>query len=78
MWLSFGAAHGRASECWSGVAIGRLWMGPMPAFTPVMWSTARCSSDSSCGYGVLWGLFWTPSFFFQGFGLSFVQGDGLD
>jgi hypothetical protein len=38
-------------------------MGPLLAFIPVMWSTARCCSDSSCEYGVLWGLFWTPSFF---------------
>jgi hypothetical protein len=37
--------------------------GALLAFTPVMWSTARCYSDSSCGYGVLWGLLWTPSFF---------------
>ncbi len=38
-------------------------MGPLLAFTPVMWSTARCCSDSSCGYGVLWSLLWTLSFF---------------
>jgi hypothetical protein len=45
-------------------------MGSLLAFTPVMWSTARCYNDSSCGYGVLWGLFWTPSFF-PGLGLWF-------
>jgi hypothetical protein len=63
MWLSLGAVHGGASGCWFGVATGRLWMGPLLVFTPVMWSTARCYSDSSCGYGVLWGLLWTSSFF---------------
>jgi hypothetical protein len=52
------------------VAAGQLWMGHLLAFTPVMWSTARCCSDSSCGYGVLWGLLWTPSFF-SGLGLWF-------
>jgi len=77
MWLSLGAAHDEASGCWSRVAAGRLWMKPLLAFTLVMWSTARCCSDSSCGYGVLWGLLWTPSFF-QGLGFGFVQGDGLD
>jgi hypothetical protein len=45
-------------------------MGPLLAFTLVMWSTARCYSDSSCGYGVLWGLLSTPSFF-PGHGLWF-------
>jgi hypothetical protein len=45
-------------------------MGPLLAFTLVMWSTARCYSDSSCGYGVLWGLFWTPNLF-PGLGLWF-------
>jgi len=70
MWLSFGAAHGGASGCWSGVATWQLWMGPLLAFTPVLWSTARCYSDSSFGYGVLWGLLWTPSFF-SGLGLWF-------
>jgi hypothetical protein len=44
--------------------------GALLAFTPVMWSIARCCSDSSCGYGVLWGLLWTPSFF-SGLGLWF-------
>jgi len=63
MWLSLGAAHGGASGCWSGVAAGRLWMGPLLVFTPVMWSTARCCNDSSCGYGVFWGFLWTPNFF---------------
>jgi hypothetical protein len=63
MWLSLSAAHSGASECWSGVATRQLWMGPLLAFTPVMWSIARCCSDSSYGYGVLWGLLWTPSFF---------------
>jgi hypothetical protein len=38
-------------------------MGPLLAFTPVIWSTTRCYSDSSYGYGVLWGFLWTPSFF---------------
>jgi hypothetical protein len=70
MWLSLGAAHGEASGCWFGVAAGRLWMGPLLAFTPIIWSTARCCSDSSCGYGVFWGLLWTPSFFL-GLGLWF-------
>jgi len=70
MWLSLGVAHGGASGCWSGVAAGRLWMGPLLVFTLVMWSTARCCSDSSCGYGVLWGLLWTPNFF-SGLGLWF-------
>jgi hypothetical protein len=77
MWLSLGAAHGGASGCWYGVVAGRLWMGPLLAFTPVMWSIARCCSDSSYGYGVLRGLLWTPSFL-QGLGFGFVQGDGLD
>jgi hypothetical protein len=45
-------------------------MGSLLAFTPVMWSTVRCCSDSSCGYGALWGLLWTPSFF-SGLGLWF-------
>jgi hypothetical protein len=45
-------------------------MGPLLAFTPVMWCTVRCCSDSSCGYGVLQGLLWTPSFF-SGLGLWF-------
>jgi hypothetical protein len=63
MWLSLGAVHSWASRCWYGVAAGRLQMGPMLAFTPVMWSIARCCNDSSCGYGVLWGLLWTPCFF---------------
>ncbi len=70
MWLSLGAVHGGASGCWFGVATGRLWMGPLLVFTPVMWSTARCYSDSSCGYGVLWGLLWTSSFF-SGLGFWF-------
>jgi hypothetical protein len=38
-------------------------MGPLLAFTPVMWSTVRCCNDSSFGYGLLWGLLWTASFF---------------
>jgi hypothetical protein len=45
-------------------------MGPLLAFTPVMWFTARCCNDSSCGYGVLWGVLWTPNFFL-GLGLWF-------
>jgi hypothetical protein len=54
-------------------------MGPMLAFTLVMWSTARCCSDFSYVYGVLWGLLWTPSFF-SGLGLWFHPGGwvGLD
>ncbi len=63
MWLSLGAAHGGVSGCWSRVAAGRLWMGALLVFTPVMWSTARCCSDSFCGYRVFWGLLWTPNFF---------------
>jgi hypothetical protein len=38
-------------------------MGPLLTFTPVMWSIARCCNDFSCGYGLLWGLLWTASFF---------------
>jgi hypothetical protein len=79
MWLSFGAAHGGASECWSGVAAGRLWMGPLLAFTPVMWSTARCCSDSSYGYGPgFFGVSFGLLVFFRGLGFGFVQVDGLD
>jgi hypothetical protein len=52
MWLSLGAAHDRASGCWSGVAAGWLWMGPLLVFTPVMWSTARCCS--------VWGSLGSP------------------
>jgi len=55
-------------------------MGPLLAFTPVMWSTVRCCNDSSSGYELLWGLLWTPSFFprlrlwFRPRGLLYISG----
>jgi hypothetical protein len=50
-------------------------MGPLLAFTPVMLSIAKCYSDVGMGFfGVSFGL----PVFFQGLGLIFVQGDGLD
>jgi hypothetical protein len=52
-------------------------MGPLLVFTQVMWSTARCCSDSSCEYGVF-GVSFGLLVFFQGLGFGFIQGDGLD
>jgi hypothetical protein len=70
MWLFFGAAHGGGVQVLvRGGNRAALNGAPVGIYTSNV-VTARCYSDSSCGYGVLWGLLWTPSFF-PGPGLKF-------